>query len=322
MLKLKKQLNRLLALLVCCVLLCCPVSADDQACSLRVTLLDEADLPVKDINVEICRITDFDGTSHTLAQDFADLSIPADQLAAELTAEQAEQIYQYVIAREREATLKVTNADGYVDYTDLQQGIYLVFERGSQIISFQPYLISLPTVSSDTTYYEIYSQPKVVSADSRSIMVKIEWIDNNNAAGKRPQNVDVVLTRDVLSLLSADTAYGTPFRRVTLNPQCEWQHTFHMLPLTGDYGVIESPVPEYEYLGCEEVYEGFILTYRYQRGTTPTPGPGPSPKPDPKPDGKLPQTGFQVWPVYLMLAGGAALVIWGMADLCINKEEP
>ena len=47
------------------------------------------------------------------------------------------------------------------------------------------------------------------------------------------------------------------------------------------------------------------------------------PKPDePKPDTpKLPQTGYRYWIVYTLLLGGAALVLLGLTDLLVSKEE-
>ncbi|MBQ8918481.1 MAG: hypothetical protein IJ044_07145, partial [Oscillospiraceae bacterium] len=91
-------------------------------------------------------------------------------------------------------------------------------------------------------------------------------------------------------------------------------------------------VPEYELIAIEPIMEGFILVYEYKPSPTPPDDPTPpstpstpsKPKPKPKPEEekKLPQTGFQMTPVYLMLAGGAALVVLGMVDLCIKKEEP
>ena len=307
-----KQHNKIRLLLWCCVLLCsaalcCPAAFADELCSLRVTLLDGEMQPVPEIRVEVCRVSHAKG----LADEFSGLSISVEELAEGMTAQQAGQVFQYVLAHGVQGTVGVTDSAGQVDFEPLAKGVYLVFERGGQAVSFQPYLVQLPTVSGGVSYYTIHSTPKVISTDSRSITVRIRWDDNDNAAGKRPQNVDVILTR------GADGATNnSAFRRVTLNPQCNWQHTFSMLPLSGSYGVLESQVAEYEYLGCEAVSDGYILTYRYRAGDEPTP-----PTPPEEPSGPtLPQTGPLMWPVYLMVLGGI-LVVLGLADLCVSKES-
>ncbi|MBQ9109549.1 MAG: Cna B-type domain-containing protein [Oscillospiraceae bacterium] len=326
--------KRAAALLLCCVFLCCPVSAD-LPCSLRVNILDGERNPVEYFNVEICQVTSFDGTGHTLLPEYAGLGISAADLDAELSVEQAEAVYQHVYASGIVGKILTTNKHGLADFISLEKGIYLVFDRGGQFYTFPPYLVELPTQTPEGLLYHLNSEPKTISNDSRTLLVAVVWLDDENAAGKRPQNVEVTLLREAPSLMRAaptPAAEASPYRSVVLNEACKWQHTFHMLPHTGTYSVEGSVVPEYELIDIHPVMEGFILVYEYKPSPTPPHDPTPpskpstpsKPKPKPKPEEekKLPQTGFQMMPVYAMLGAGSVLVVLGMVDLCAKKEEP
>lgn len=313
----KKTLFRSLILFLCCIALC--GSAFAATGSLRVTVLDQ-EVPVQDIAVELCFVADREGDTYTLTEDFADLHLLPEEMVQMFSVEQAEQAYQYVIQKELEGTILLTDGEGNADFHSLNDGLYLVFERGSQAVAFRPYLITIPTGDR----YGIYSVPKTNSGDVKNIAVFKEWEDNDNAAGKRPESIFITLSHN-----------GTPIRSVTLNEECGWEYTFLMLSAEGEYTVEEADVADYT-CTYEEVFEGFLLTNTYD--PKPTPG-KPAPKPEPKPpvepeeipedpqlpeepqqDPQLPQTGFRMWPVYIMLALGVALTVFGLADVFLGKE--
>lgn len=334
--KLMKHLHRVFALLICCVFLCCPVFAED-GCSLRVNILDGERGPVEMFNVEICQVTTFDGSEHAFLPEYDGLGFTAAELDGDLSVEKAEAIYQYIYAHEINGTVRTTNANGVANFAVMEKGIYLVFDYGDQILTFQPYLVELPADTVTGPLFHVNSEPKTVSADSRTLLVAVEWIDDNDSAGKRPESVEVTLLRDLSGQThtgSASSGTGTPFRSVVINENCRWQHTFHTLPHAGVYSVEGSVVPEYELIEIEEVMEGFVLYYKYTPSQTPNPpnppqpGPWPNPWPDPpqpdSPEGgeTLPQTGFRMLPVYALLGIGAVLVLLGMVDLCVKEEKP
>ena len=131
-----KQHNKIRLLLWCCVLLCsaalcCPAAFADELCSLRVTLLDGEMQPVPEIRVEVCRVSHAKG----LADEFSGLSISVEELAEGMTAQQAGQVFQYVLAHGVQGTVGVTDSAGQVDFEPLAKGVYLVFERGGQAVS-------------------------------------------------------------------------------------------------------------------------------------------------------------------------------------------
>lgn len=316
----KRTLVRSLILCLCCAVLCGSVLAATG--SLRVTVLDEK-VPMENIAVELCRVAGLEADIWTLTEDFADLHLLPEELVQDLSAEQAEQVYQFVMQKELEGTIILTDREGNADFHSIPDGLYLVFERGGQAVAFRPYLISIPTDGR----YGVYSVPKTNSGDVKNIAVMKEWEDNDNAAGRRPESIYVTLSHN-----------GTPIRSVTLNAECGWEHTFLMLPAEGEYTVEEAAVSEYT-CTYEEVFEGFLLTNTYAPKPTPDkPAPKPEPdlpiKPDELPESPeqptepvqpeegptLPQTGFRMWPVYLMLAVGVALTVLGLTDVCLGKE--
>ena len=327
--RMKRHLHRVLTLLLGCVFLCCPVFAA-ELCSLHVHILDAQREAVARFDVEVCQITSYDGTSHSLLPEYRELPLSAAELDSSLSAEQAELVFQYIRAHSVDDKVETTNKAGIASFKGLEQGIYLVFDGGDQIYTFPPYLVELPTQAPSGLLYNVNSEPKTVSSDSHTLWVLVEWIDDNDAAGKRPDSVEVMLLRDAgVQTFAATAAAGMAFRSVVVNENCRWQHTFHTLPHTGVYSVEGSVVPEYELVEIEEVAEGFVLYYKYTPSQTPNPPTPPSPGPwpdlptpdDPADEPTLPQTGFQMLPVYALLGIGAIMVVLGMVDLCIKEER-
>ncbi len=264
----KRKLYMILAVLT--AVFACMIAAVRAAgpCSLRVTVLDEQEVPVPRINVELCCIAVTGAGGTQLTPDYAELPLTAEQLLADHGAEQAELVYQYISAMELEGIIKTTNRSGEAAFSGLEKGIYMVLERGGQHVSFQPYLVVLPTVMSGVPQYALSSIPKTSQTDTRALWVSVLWEDDLNAAGKRPGSVEISVLRE-----------GVVIRRVILSDANYWQHTFLQLPRTGTYTVQQKKISRYstEY---EEVMEGFIIvnTYTGQGGGGGITPPGP-PKP-------------------------------------------
>ena len=161
----------------------------------------------------------------------------------------------------------------------------------------------------------------MLTCDSKSVLVMKQWEDDDNAAGRRPKHIEVTLYRD-----------GAAIRTVVLNERCDWQHTFHMLPGEGEYTVEEKAVRGYE-VTYEETAEGFVIVNTYvpsgkpDRPDDPTPPYEPPYEPEqPQEPGQpqepqLPQTGFRMLPVYVMLICGTLMVIWGLVEVCLGRED-
>lgn len=234
--KLRQKWNRvLLCVLLAWMLLGLTAVRAADPCALRVTIRNDANEPISGINVDLYQVAVTKNGTTTLTEPFADLSLSADQLLADSGADHANIVYQYVFAREVDYTAKhTTNAYGNAEFSNLEQGIYLVLDEGGQKVAFQPYLVVLPmTVDGQVSYY-VASSPKTSETDTKSFLVVMLWDDNMNAAGKRPRSVEVTLLRDDI-----------PVRKVTLSADNSWQHQFYQLPTNGEYSVRIDPISQY-----------------------------------------------------------------------------
>lgn len=276
---LMRQWNRaLLCVLAACVLLGITAVRAATPCALRVTICDDADKPLSDINVDLYQVAVTKNGTTTLTEAFAGLSLSADQLLSDSGADNANLVYQYVFAKEVDYTAKnATNAFGNAEFNNLEQGIYLVLDEGGQKVAFQPYLVTLPLSVNGQPVYYVGSSPKTSETDTKSFLVVMLWEDNMNAAGKRPKNVEVTLLRD-----------GIPLRKVTLNADNSWQHQFYQLPTEGEYSVLIDPISRYT-TSYDLRGDSCIILNKYTGGGI-TPNP-PTPPP--------PETGhvsvYKVW---------------------------
>lgn len=233
---LMQKSNRvLLCVLLACMLLGVTAVRAANPCALRVTIRNDTDEPISGINVDLYQVAVTKNGTTTLTEPFADLSLSADQLLADSGADHANTVYQYIFAREVDYTAKhTTNAYGNAEFSNLEQGIYLVLDEGGQKVAFQPYLVVLPiNVDGQVSYY-VASSPKTSETDTKSFLVVMLWEDNMNAAGKRPNSVEVTLLRD-----------GIPVRKVTLSPDNSWLYQFYQLPTNGEYSVRIDPISQY-----------------------------------------------------------------------------
>lgn len=246
----RKQLHSVFLALLSMMLLTVTVLAATG--SLRVKVTDENGNPVSGINVETIRVVTEAGL---LTEDFSSLSLTAAELMADPGADHAETVYQYFCAKELSGTIKQTNTFGVVEFTGLENGLYLVLERGNQQVAFRPYLVMIQSNLVD-------SAPKTSETNTGTVWVSKIWEDNQNTAGNRPASIDVTLSHN-----------GTAVRRVTLSAANLWQHTFTGVPGDGTYTVEESVVADYT-AAYYPVLEGFIIVNTYTGGT---PGPGPNP---------------------------------------------
>lgn len=264
--KFRRKLNNLLVLLLSFVLLGTTTAFAAGSCSLRVVVKDSEGAPVPGINVELFQVAQGDETACTLTPAFADLEISAQELLSTPNSENAERVFQFAHAKELDGQIKRTSGTGEVDFTALEKGVYLVLDRGEQVVAFQPYLVTLPAEIAGQQEKDVISIPKVSETDTKTLLTVKLWDDDMNAAGKRPSYVNVVVLRD-----------GVRFKRVTLNEGNDWQHLFYMLPASGTYTVEEETITDYqaEYI---TVAEGYVILNSYT-GTTGGGGTDPEPEP-------------------------------------------
>ena len=306
----RKRSLSLCCILVLCCGICC-VTAAAAFCGLRVNVYDRG-TPVAGMTVELCQVAVWQEEGFVLTEEFAQLPVSAQKLAEEMTAEQAEQVNVYIRENGLQGMLSHTDAYGNADFRGLEEGLYLVSEPGGQTVTFRPYLICLISEYADM----LYTTPKVIPGQTGSIRVCKQWDDDDDRAGMRPEVLQVTLLWE-----------EEPIRTVTLSEACNWEHTFTHLPAEGTYAVTEQDVEGYRG-SCYEEDGNFVLVNTYKEKPLP---PGHDPilpkptepiqKPEVSEESTLPQTGFQMWPVYLLMGLGTVLVICGLTDLCLSREE-
>ena len=251
-----------------------------------------------------------------------------------------------------------TDSEGYLTFENLEPGLYLVW--GEQMLVTeddgdgetrewtyipQPFLIPLPFPSlggfdHDVTVdvkYEQFPPPFAMEID---ISVEKVW---NPTGGNHPNSVTVVLLRN-----------GTVVDEVTLSDENGWSYTWERLDSSIRWEVTEKNVPNGYTVTVDR--EGYHYTITNK--TTPeepppetmpsaplpseplpsetpppetpppetpppeTPPPETPPPDEPPDEPNLPQTGQLWWPVPLLLATGALMILIGAALFVRNEEEP
>jgi hypothetical protein len=170
---------------------------------------------------------------------------------------------------------------------------------------------------------------KPVTPKTTKISVKKVWNDNDDAAGKRPTKIKVKLIAD-----------NSVYDKVTLNNDNNWKATFKNLPANLTYTILEEAVTDYTASYSGSSSEGYTVTNKYTPGTTDPGVPPESTKPQKsddnytKPDETdpnasastpvepmIPQTGFIMWPIYLLVLLGVILILLGSIDLRKERKK-
>lgn len=170
------------------------------------------------------------------------------------------------------------------------------------------------------------------------ISVKKVWSDHDDAAGARPKKITVKLIAD-----------SSVYKKLTLSSKNNWKATFTDLPVNHTYTILEEAVTNYTAVYSGSASEGYRIKNKYTKGTTdpgvppdstdPSDGnnhnrPGSNPddytdpdETDPKTYSStpvkqvIPQTGFIVWPVYVLLGLGVLLILCGGIDIVADDSR-
>lgn len=166
------------------------------------------------------------------------------------------------------------------------------------------------------------------------ISVKKVWSDQEDAAGVRPEKITVKLIAD-----------SSVYQKVTLSSKNHWKAVFTDLPVNHTYTILEEAAANYTAVYSGSASEGYRIKNKYTKGTTDPGVPPDSTEPGSgqehnRPDDYtepdetdsktysstpvkpiIPQTGFIVWPVYMLLGLGVLLIIWGSIDI-VRDDSP
>lgn len=244
--KLRKKVCKWTALVLMLMMLSLDTAVAVGPCSLTVRLKSDEGVVCDAVSVEVRRVAGTVDGKFVLDEEFASLNVDLNGMTDSASVDAAGLIHQHLVQSGLSGAVAVTNGFGEALFPDLQEGIYLVFERGGQKVTFLPYLIALP----DGRVRDVASDPKVSERGDKELTVTKNWDDSDNASGKRPGSVRVRLLRN-----------GKAFRVVQLSSANNWRYTFRELPDTGEYSVQEIAVEGYT-ADYQMTAEGVVITNR------------------------------------------------------------
>lgn len=244
-----KRILLMLVLILAAFVMASAAAYGAGSSALTVTILDESENPVSGVTVELYHVTE-----------------PELQDAEGIDG--IIEVFEYIWSENKHGITETTGTDGKVTFSGLEDGLYMVFDRGGQAVYFEPFLVKFPYGDPQNPITHVYAKPKTSESSTMAVHVTKKWDDNNNAAGKRPENVIVCLVMDDVAIATA-----------TLNEENNWKHNFAGLNKEKEYTVTEFKVKDYEtsYSGSQET--GYVITNKYN-GTTDPGGPGGPGDPD------------------------------------------
>jgi hypothetical protein len=236
---------------------------------------------------------------------------------------------------------QVTGADGKATFAGLSQGLYLMTAsyEGSDYdaVKVTPVFLTLPQWSDESAEwsYEATSKvkptvtPKTVTPAKTSVTVQKIWANDDTATADRPVSV-------IVELLDES---GNSVDRQTLSASVGWKFTWTGLN-EGKWSVKESVVPTGYAVSYEEqtTAQGKTITVRNTKNGGGVLGASREKTPDSKTSGvkgssrqgdtgsvasasRLPQTGQLWWPVWVLSALAAVLVVIGLFLRLSGKKD-
>ncbi|MBQ3557493.1 MAG: Cna B-type domain-containing protein [Oscillospiraceae bacterium] len=151
------------------------------------------------------------------------------------------------------------------------------------------------------------------------IPVVVVWRGDENHPQARPEQVTVHLisSGNIVSTLDLTAADG-------------WQGVFADIPADLAYSIWQLSVDGYSTAYEGSASQGFTVINTY-RSQTPSDPPAPPQPPDSPPyepsvpvkpsQPTIPQTGVQLWPLWLLLVAGVLLIALGLADLYLGRKK-
>lgn len=153
------KLKKLAACLIAAILLISSLSVAFAARegSLLITVTDEADDPVANFKLGLCKVAESDGVLFT---EYSPSGISASSMRNEKNnARNAKKLLPF--AKQMGGDVRITDVNGNAGYDQLSEGIYLVFAPEGQGYIFTPFLVYMPTIIGGVEHYELLSEPKV-----------------------------------------------------------------------------------------------------------------------------------------------------------------
>ncbi len=218
---------------------------------------DEENTPLENYSVGLCKVANLVSGQYTLTSDFEDTGLSIDNLFFQSKDKSALEVEQYIRKHGISYIKKKTNLQGKLKFSNLSDGIYLVFASDFENIeyTFNPFFAYIPTADNNEMVYNIVSVPKVLGIDAtlRAVKVSKVWEDNEDYSKKRPKKITVILKRN-----------GENYQTATLDKNNKWKYVFERLPADGYYSVEEKKVANYNGKITGSAEDGFVITNTYE----------------------------------------------------------
>lgn len=273
------------------------------------------------------------GVRHDTAIEFipelSAYSMDLGDLSAETVDTAAKTIESYIAAVSLAPTAQgQTDASGALVFDGLGNGLYLAAGKTLQVgnTMYIPTTLLLEVNDANAGLdYDAY--PKFsytdVSSESRRYTVRKVWVDDDDRAQARPQNVTVDLFKD-----------GALADTVTLSAENDWEYRWDTLDVRSEWLVAEREIPvDYEVM-IDYNQSQFLIRNTYQKQqetevtttppalTTTTTATTPPPQvTTTTPPAKLVQTGQLWWPVLPLSLGGIVLIGAGISMRSGKKKD-
>jgi len=239
--------------------------------------------PMEGAQIRLYKVALLDNNSFVYTSEFTGCDASLDDVKEKETADL---IYEYAITNMLTYDSSVSTSSGFVSFTDLDLGVYLVCQSNS-VSGFEeiaPFMVTVPNYIDGHTVYDVDASPKTVVTETVNASVTKIWNDDGES---RPSSITVALKKG-----------NSVVDEVTLSAENNWKYEWSNLSYSDSYSVIEVNVPK-----------GYIATYRHEGldfiiENTP----------------KLPQTGQLNWPVPVMATAGVFFVILGIF-VGMKKDE-
>lgn len=191
------------------ILLPLPVFAQETSGNIHIKLMDtDTKASVIGVKLSLYKIADRkESGEYILTREFQKTGIDEEDLYdGEKSQQNIKILDNYINQNKVQATqIKVSGSDGIVNYVGLLDGIYFIkqsnnqkdFEELGYRYETDSYLVVLPwTDENDNITRSVNCKPKgttIYPDTEKTIIVYKVWKDNNDKAGKRPENIKVGL---------------------------------------------------------------------------------------------------------------------------------
>lgn len=183
-----------------------------------------------------------------------------------------------------------TGEDGWVRFSNLQPGLYLVTAKGTRYqemyYAVSPFCVLL---TEEYEGEETVAHAKLIRNPLYSDLTVVKIWEDSCHAEQRPQSITVRLLRD-----------GEVYDTITLPENGRWSHVWRNLETDHRWTVEETPIDGYAVPEITRNGETFTIRNVCNKPTEPE-------------IPELPQTGQLWWPVPVLLCVGLALLIGGLA---------